>query len=369
MFWRIKALIIKELLVILNDKQGRIFLVFTPIFQLFIFAFAATLDVKNVPIAFQNRDSGQASFELIQRFRGAPTFRKNFYVQNPDDLVHVIDTQKAVMVLQFDEQFSRNFFAGKPAVVQLNLDGRKSNTSQIVLGYALQIIQKFNEDYAKQESLPPLSSKIVPYNWFNPNLIYYWFNVPNLCGVLTMLITIILTSLSVARERELGTFDQMLVTPLRPLEILIGKTLPAMLISLFEASIIICAAIFFFQIPFTGSILLLYLSLIVFIFSIVGVGLFISSLAKTQQQGLLGSFVFLAPSILISGYATPIENMPKLLQIIDRANPLSYFLVIVKGIFLKDMPAYLVFSNTWPMAVIGLFTFCGAGWFFSRRLE
>lgn len=366
---RIKALIIKELLTVWRDRKSRFFLIFPPLFQLFVFAFAATLDVKNVPIAFLNRDNGKASFELIQRFRGALVFKKNFFVNNLEQIANVIDTQKAVMVIQFDEQFSRNLLAGKPAPIALTLDGRKSNTAQVVLGYAQQIIQLFNVEFAKENGLPPPSSMLVPRDWFNPNLLYYWFNVPNLFGVLTMLVTIIITSLSVARERELGTFDQMLVSPLRPLEILLGKTLPALLISLVEATVILAIAIFFFQIPFTGSATLLYLSLIVFISSIVGIGLFISSLASTQQQAVLGSFVFLSPALLLSGYATPIENMPRWLQIIDLVNPLRYFLVVVKGIFLKDMPAHLVWENTWPMAVIGLFTYCGAGLFFSRRLE
>jgi drug efflux transport system permease protein len=369
MFGRIKALIIKEILTVWRDRKSRFFLLFPPIFQLFVFAFAATLDVKNVPIAFLNRDNGKASFELIQRFRGSPTFRKNFHIETFEQMANVIDTQKAVMVIQFDEQFSRNLYANQPAQLQLILDGRKSNTAQVVLGYAQQIIQRFNQDFAALQGLPHSSSRLVPRYWFNPNLLYSWFNVPNLCGVLTMIVCIIITSLSVARERELGTFDQMLVSPLRPLEILLGKTLPALIISLAEASVILWIAIFFFRIPFTGSFFLLYFSLIVFIFSIVGVGLFLSSISMTQQQAVLGSFIFLSPALLLSGYATPIENMPQWLQYIDIANPLRYFLVIVKGLFLKEMPADLVLANTWPMFLIGLFTYCGAGWFFSRRLE
>ncbi len=367
---RIFALIIKELQTVLRDPKSRFFLIFPPFFQLFVFAFAATLDVKNVPIAFLNRDSGKPSFELIQRFRGSPTFKKNFNIGSVSEIKEVIDTQKAVMVIHIDELFSRNLQSGKPAEVQLIIDGRKSNTGQIVLGYATQIIDQFSLDFAKENGiLQNIRSKIVPRNWFNPNLLYYWFNVPNLCGVLTMLVTMIITSLSVARERELGTFDQMLVSPLRPFEILIGKTVPAFIISLSEAAVIILVAIYIFQIPFTGSLLLLYLSLIVFVASIVGVGLFLSSLAKTQQQAVLGTFIFMSPALLLSGYATPVENMPKWLQTIDLINPLKYFLVIVKGIFLKDMPAHIVFSNVWPMALIGLFTFFGAWLFFNRRLE
>lgn len=369
MFGRVYAIIIKEFLAVWRDKKSRAVLIIPPLVQLFVFAFAATLDVKNVSIAILNRDMGKASFELIQRFKGAPTFNHVRYLEGVKEIAPVIDQQKAVMVIHIDEQFSRNLYAGKQAALQLILDGRKSNTAQIVQGYALNLIDQFSRDFAHDQGFPVQPTLLIGRNWYNPNLLYYWFNVPNLCGVLTMLVSLIVTALSVARERELGTFDQLLVSPVQPFEILLGKTIPAILISLVEGTIIILAAIFFFQIPFTGSLLLLYFSLFVFICSIVGVGLFLSALCKTQQQAILGSFIFISPAVLLSGYATPIENMPPWLQTFDLINPLRYFLVIVKGIFLKDMPAHLVWANTWPMALIAAFTLTGADWFFRRRLE
>ena len=184
-----------------------------------------------------------------------------------------------------------------------------------------------------------------------------------------MLIALTVTGLSVARERELGTFDQLLVSPLRPIEILIGKTVPGIIIGLFEGSIIIFAAIWIFHIPFAGSFLLLYLSMFVFVLSIIGVGLFISSLSNTQQQAILGAFVFMTPAVTFSGYATPIENMPEWLQQATVINPVRYYLVIAKGLFLKDMPASIVFENIWPMAIIAFVNLVAATWFFRRRLE
>ncbi|CCB85116.1 MULTISPECIES: ABC transporter permease [Parachlamydia] len=369
MFGRIHALIIKEILMVWRDKKSRAVLIVPPLFQLFIFAFAATLDVKNVSIGILNRDSGKPAFELVQRFKGAPTFKKIHYLGSVEEITRVIDLQEVMMVLHIDDQFSRNLYAGKEAPVQLIFDGRKSNTTQIVQGYALNIIDQFSREFSHDQGFHVQPTVLVTRNWYNPNLLYYWFNIPNLCGVLTMVVTVILTALSVAREREMGTFDQLLVSPAQPFEILIGKMLPAIIISVCEGSVIIALAVFFFQIPFTGSLLLLYFSLLVFVSSVVGVGLFVSSLCQTQQQAVLGSFVFMSPAILLSGYATPIENMPGWLQTIDLANPLSYFLVVVKGIFLKDMPAYLVFQNTWPMAIIAVFTLSGADWFFRKRLE
>jgi len=362
MLKRIYALIIKELLSVWRDKKSRMVLIFPPLTQLLLFAMAATLDVTNASVVVFNRDAGKASFELIQRIKGAPAFHNLSYVNTQDELQYAMDTQKALAAISIDEQFSRDYYAGKSAKVQLVLDGRKSNSAQIVQGY----IGKIVADFAKEGSLEKI--ELVERNWFNPNLLYYWFNVPNLCGVLTMLICFLVTALSVSREKELGTFDQLLVSPLSPLEILIGKSIPAIFISLIEGSIIIAAGVFIFRVPFQGSLLTLYASLLVFICSIVGVGLFTSSIAKTQQQAILGSFLFISPALLLSGYATPVENMPEWLQTINVINPLRYFLVVVRGVFLKNMPASVVFDYTWPVAIIAIFTFSGAYLFFRKRI-
>lgn len=369
MWGRIRALIIKECLSIWRDKKSRMVLIVPPIIQLFVFSFAVTLDVKDVPIGILNRDSGRPSFELIERLRGSPTFTKIITVHNNQEISQVIDSEQAIVVFQFDEQFSRNLESGNPAKVQAILDGRRSNSAQIVQGYVSRIIDEFNREFVARAGLPIQNTILMTYNWYNPNLLYTWFTVPNLVGILSMLIGLIVTSLSVARERELGTFDQLLVSPLQPHEILLGKTLPAILIGMAEGSIIAFAAIVFFGVPFTGSLWLLYGSLLVFITSVVGVGLFISALSSTQQQAILGVFVFMPPAVMLSGFATPVENMPSWLQTLTLANPLRHFLVIVKGVFLKAMPASIAFSHIWPMAIIAAVTLALASWFFRSRLE
>lgn len=207
MLQRILTLIYKELLAVWRDKKSRAVLIFPPLLQLVIFSLAGTLDVKNVPIGILNRDQGAESFELLQRFQGSPTFNHILYLESVKDIAPVIDNQQAMMVLHIDEQFSRNLRAEKGADIQLILDGRKSNTAQIVQGYAIRIINQFNRDFATRVNIPQQNTEIFPRNWFNPNLLYYWFNVPNLSGILTMLIGLTVTALSVARERELGTFD------------------------------------------------------------------------------------------------------------------------------------------------------------------
>jgi ABC-2 type transport system permease protein len=184
-----------------------------------------------------------------------------------------------------------------------------------------------------------------------------------------MLVALIVTALSVARERELGTFDQLLVSPAKPFEILLGKAIPAVIIGLMEGSLIVAAGVFIFQVPFVGSLMWLYISMFVFLCSIVGVGLFISSLCQTQQQAVLGSFLFMSPAVLLSGFATPVENMPVWLQPVSAIIPLKYYLIIAKGIFLKDIPVDIILYNIWPMVVIAVGTLSGAGWFFKHRLE
>lgn len=369
MLHRIMALIIKEALAVLKDPKARIVLIVPPIIQLFIFAWAATLDVKNVPIGIVNRDNGEKAFELLQRFHGSPTFTKIVYLDAVPEITPFIDNQNGVMVVSIDEQFSRNIDKQQAGTIQLILDGRRSNTAQIVAGYALQIIDQFNHDISPRVGVTPQTTQIFPRYWYNPNLLYYWYNVPCLVGIITMLVGLTVTALSVAREREMGTFDQLLVSPLSPLEILIGKAVPAIVIGLAEGTIILLAGIFIFEIPFTGHLGLLYIALFVFVCAIVGVGLFISSLCATQQQAILGTFVFMSPAVLLSGFATPIENMPTWLQYFTYANPLRYMLVISKGCFLKAMPTDIVLANTWQMVVIAAFTLAGATWFFKSRLE
>jgi len=369
MWKRISSLIWKELLAVLRDKKSQIAIFFPPLFQLLIFAFAATLDVKNVPIGILNRDSGEKAFELVQRFHGAPTFKHITYLRGVEDIAPYIDNQKGVMVVSIDEQFSRNLDAKKPAEIQLILDGRKSNTAQIVAGYVSTIINQFNQDISPHIKLGDQNVKLVPRNWFNPNLIYLWYNIPSLVATLSMLTCLVVTTQSVARERELGTFDQLLVSPLIPIEILIGKIIPGVVIGMIEGTIMMLIGIFILGVPFTGSIIPFFISLFVFVSSISGVGLFISSLSATQQQAMLGTFIFMMPSVMLSGFATPIENMPAWLQPITYVMPLRYMLIISKGIFLKAMPARIVFNNVWPMIIISIFTLVGAGFYFRRRLE
>ena len=255
-----------------------------------------------------------------------------------------------------------------PPILQLVLF---SFASQIVNAYLGQILASanisINSAGQRNQGTPP--SEIVPSNAFNPNLEYMWFVLPSLIAMISAITTLSVTAQSVARERELGTFDQLMVTPLRVHEILIGKSIPPFLVGLLNSTIFIVAAVFVFEVPLRGSLVLLYGAIIFYLLSVIGVGLFISSLSKTQQQAFLGTFIFITPAVLLSGYASPIDNIPFWLERISLANPVRHFIVIVQGVFLKAMPLMEVLANTVPLIIISIFTLSAAAWLFRHRME
>jgi ABC-2 type transport system permease protein len=364
---RIKSLIVKELLALLRDKKSRSVLIFPVFVQLFLFSFAATQEAKNLTLGVLNLDRGAAGFELIHRFTAASIFSRVIVFQSPAQATEAINDQKVNAVLWLPEDFSRNVADHAKAMASLILDGRKTNTAQIVQGYASRILTSYKSQYLGEADSEPAAIEVR--NWFNPNLDFLWYTVPSLVCILTTLITMLVTGLSVARERELGTFDQLLVSPLRPIEILAGKAIPALLVVTIEGGFIILIGVFILHIPFNGSLALLYGALVVYLCSIIGIGLFISSLAMTQQQAVLGTFIFITPAIMLSGFASPIDNMPEWLQTLTLANPVRYFQVIIRGIFLKDMTPSMVWSELWPLIVISVVTLSAATWLFKHRME
>ncbi len=356
MFERIRHLIVKEMLAVWRDPKSRAILVVPPIIQMLIFTFAATQEVKNVPIAVLNDDMGVYARDLVERVEGSPNFSRVLRLGSDAEVAPAIDSRRAIMVVHVGLDFSRRIAAGLPAKVQLILDGRRSNAAQIVAGYAGEIVARYGAELAASRRGPPAASEVVSRVWFNPNLDSKWSTVPALVAILSTLLGLMITGLSVARERELGTFDQLLVSPLSPSEILIGKSVPALLIGLVEASGMVLVGVFVIGVPFRGSIALLYLSMVVYLAALIGVGLFISSLARTQQQAILYAFMFMVPAVLLSGFATPIENMPEWLQTLTMANPIRHFMVILKGLFLKNLGAVEVYRGLVPLLLIAAVT-------------
>ncbi|MFZ1548799.1 MAG: ABC transporter permease [Candidatus Nitrotoga sp.] len=351
----------------LRDPKSRFVLIVPPIMQLFVFSFAATLDVKNVDIAVYDRDAGKWSHELVERIGAARFVHRLLPVQSPAEIKRMIEKREVIAVINIPEYFSRDIDAGRVGKAQVILDGRRANAGQVVLGYLNSIASELS---AELTAGPRLTNESAVVNhWFNPNLIYRWFVVPSIGGILVTFITLLVTALSIARERELGTFDQLLVSPCTPFEIIVSKMAPALLINTVLGSFMVAAGIFLFGIPFTGNFVLLLISMVLFILSLVGIGLMISSVCATQQQAILGTFAIGVPAVLMSGFATPVENMPIVLQWLAQAIPLKHYLIILQGSFLKALPPSEVLANAWPMAVIALVTLAAATLFVRGKLQ
>lgn len=366
MFRRILALIKKEFLAIWKDPKSRGLILIPPLLQLFIFANALTLEIRNIDMAVLDRSNTVESRELISRFEHSKWFRDVNLVQNEKEIKHLLETQKIQIGMEIANDFSKNIYAKRPAYVQIIVDGRQTNTASIANGYANQIISAYSNEIAP---IKGANINLVVRNWFNPNIEYRWFLLVSLITMLALMISILLTAMSIARERELGTFDQLIVSPLTSFEILVGKTIPPLVISIILTCFMTFMAVHAFKIPFSGSLALFLLSTIISLLSIVGVGLFISSLCKTQQQAVLGVFTFQMPAVLLSGFVSPVEDMPMILQKIDMLNPIKYFMTLSKGIFLKGMEPMDVLNNIIPLILIAVLTLSLAGWTFKRKLD
>ncbi len=374
MLHRLWTLIIKELQSLLRDPQTRSILVLPVILQVSLFPFAATLDVTNATIAIYSEDNGPRAIELTQRFAKAKSFSHVLMLHSPQDVAPTLDNQRALLILRFPPQFSRDIASGNSTSIQLILDGRRSNSAQIAANDVQHIVRDYQ--LALLAARPVQSSaahnqnnsELVVRHWYNPNLDYKWFVVPSLIAMIATIGVLIVTALSVAREREQGTLEQLLVSPLSTSQIFIGKAVPALIVATFQATIVLLAGILIFHIPFAGSLLLFYTTMLIYGLSLVGFGLLISSLCATQQQAFIGVFVFLMPAILLSGYVSPVENMPIWLQHITWINPIRHFTDITKQIYLKDADFSIIWGSLWPLFIITLTTGSAAYAIFRRNI-
>lgn len=369
MLGRILALTVKELLALLKDKRSRFVVIIPPLIQLLVFGYAASFDLNHIPYAVYDRDGGYAARDLIARLEGAPSFGLAQRIQRQEEIADLIDAREVLLVVQIPPRFTADLVSGRTAPVQILIDGRNSNSAQIAQNYLGRILTDFDQAWLTAHGRQGMPVSLVTRAWYNPNLESRWFFVSGLVGLLTLVVTMMVTALSVAREREQGTFDQLLVTPLRPVEILIGKSMPGLLIGVLEASLVVTVAVFWFKVPLVGDLRILYAGILLFVFAAVGVGLMISSLAATLQQALLGAFLFLVPAVILSGFATPIDNMPPAVQTLTLIDPLRYYLVILRSVFLEGAGLALLIDQMWPLGLIALATLAAAGWLFRHRMS
>jgi len=361
MIARIFTLIRKEMQVLFRHPQSRRLLIVPVLIQTAVFPLAATLEVKHATIGVFNEDGGAPSVELVQRLAGAPAFANVHMLHSEAQVQQAIDGKNVLIAVRIAPDFSRKLLRGEEAPLLVTLDGRRSNSAQVAFGYVNEIV----EGYAAEKN--PARARLAVRSLYNPNLEYTWFILPCLVAIISTVGCMMISGLSLAREREEGTFEQLLVSPLTIGQILVGKAVPAVLVAMAQACVIASVAVWIYGVPFTGSVAALLVSVFCFALALVGCGLFISSLCATQQQAFIGVFCFMVPATILSGYMSPIENMPAVLRVIAHMDPLSYLIVAVKGVFLKGYGMTDVWPRLWPLLLMAAATASAAYAMFSRR--
>ncbi|HEY0332244.1 MAG TPA: ABC transporter permease [Stenotrophomonas sp.] len=364
-FSQIAFLCRKEILALVKEPMSRVILFAPALLQTLLFGYGASYDLKHAPYAVLDLSGGQASTELIARLDGTGVFERTANLTTTAQIATVIDAGQALMVLTFPSDFEQRLAAGEPAPVQLILDGRNSSTAGSAAGYMGAIVAAYNQSLGATGP----GIQVVRRAWYNPNLESRWQLMPAMIAALSMLQTLLIAALSVAREREQGTFDQLLVTPMTPMQLLIGKAIPSVMIGLIQSTIILLIIRFWFQIPMNGSVALLYLGLVTFTVAAVGMGLSISALSVSMQQAMLYTFLLIMPLMLLSGLLTPVRNMPQVLQIATYLNPLRFGIDLVRRVYLEGAGMHEIGHDFIPMLAMAAVTLPLAAWLFRNRLS
>ncbi len=373
MSWlRIRELVRKEFIQLLRDKRYRVLLFVAPLIQMLVFGYVVNYDIRNIRVALIDHSQTRESHRLVDNFTGSGIFHITYNLTNDRQMEEILLQGKVDMGIKISPDFASLIRKGETASVQIIADGSMSNMASMRIAYTSTVLDRFNREtirelYPQHMSYGKIDARIR--TWYNPNLDSQYFFVPGIVAFLVMLTSLLLTSIAIIREKEAGTMEQLIVTPLKAYEFITGKTIPYIIIALIQMSAIIMVAIFWFEIPLIGSIFLLFFAACLFLMSTLGIGLFISTISATQQQAMMTTFFFIMPFLMLSGFIFPIANMPQIVQWITYLNPLSYFLVIIRGIFLKGIGLDILWQQYLSLAVIGLFVFTGAIARFKKRLD
>lgn len=372
MFERIKQMLIKEFIQIFRDPRMRTMIFMPPLIQLVVFGYAARTDIHHIALAVYDLDNSVSSRELAARFQRSGYFDILEYVKEEKRARDLFDYSEAQVILRMNKGFEETMLSGKTAPVQLLVDGTDSNTAGIVMNYSGKIIQQYSDDILKSRfaKIPlavrqPGTVELQSRAWFNENLESRNFYIPGVVAMLIMVVTLTLTSMSVVREKEIGTMEQIMVTPITPLEFILGKTVPFAIIGYVDMLLVVLLARFWFDVPIRGSVPLMFLGTSLYLMSILGVGLLISTISSTQQQALLSTFFFFQPAIMLSGFIFPIANMPEVVQWVTFLDPLRYFMVIIRGVFLKGVGIDILWPELCALAALGTAVL----WLASNRLK
>jgi ABC-2 type transport system permease protein len=360
----IAAMLKKEFLATLKDPASRVLLVVPCLVQGFLFGYAATYNLTEVPYALYDESKSVYSRSYVAHLEGSGIFKRVRTLSGSGQMAEPIDSGEAMAVVHISQDFADCISRGEPGTVQLITDGRNSVTSGLAQSYAASMAAAYSQELSGREPLLSIKTR----TWYNPNEITQWMFLPSLIPMLAITQVLLLSGLSVARERENGTFDQLLVTPLHPMEILVGKAVPPICIGLFQASLMLLIALFWFQVPFSGSLVLLYMFILLFLVSCVGIGLTISALSATMQQVMVYNFATMMPMILLSGLATPVRNMPNWLQYFTYVNPFRFAIDAIRRIDLEGAPFSAIWFDCVPLIVVACITMPLAAWMFRHKL-
>jgi len=373
MSWlRIREMVRKEFIQLFRDKKNRLVLFMAPIIQLLIFGYVVNYDIRDIRVVLADQAMTRESRLLIDGFTAGGIFRITDLPANDREMETLLLAGKADMAIKIPPDFSDRIRRGDTAPVQIIADGSMSNMASVRLAYTSLVLDRFNsamvkELFGRELRYGKIDARIR--TWYNPNLDSQHFFVPGIVAFVVMLISLLLTSIAIIREREAGTMEQLIVTPLKPVEMIIGKTIPYTIISIGQMVLVTVLAIVWFEIPLEGSIAALFLATCLFLLSTLGVGLFISTISRTQQQAVMTTFFVILPFFMLSGFVFPIVNMPVVVQWLTYLNPLRYFLVIIRGIFLKGVGMGILWPHYAALAVLGSVVFAGAVWRFRKRLD
>ena len=368
MWERIREIVTKEFRQVLRDPRMRTILIVPPIVQTIVFGFAVNLDVEKVRLGWLDLDHTRESRELLHRFTASPYFDLVRVVNSQEEAESLIERGQVQAIARINAGFAEDVSRGNQTGVQVLIDGANSNTAGIIANYAASVIAVHNQQLLRELQLRKLvgPSRAGPIRlsvpgvrtetrvWFNPELKSRNYFVPGVIVNIITIVTLMLTALAIVREKEIGTMEQIMVTPIRPIELMMGKTIPFALAGLLDIFLITTVALVVFGIPLRGSLLFLLVSAVAFLLTTLGAGLFLSTVSHTQQQAMMGSFFFFMPAFMLSGFAFPIRNMPEPVQWITYVNPLRYFMEIVRGVFLKGTGIETLWPQLLAMAAFGV---------------
>jgi len=372
MWERIQHMLVKEFIQVFRDVRMRLVIFVVPVFQLIIFGYAVTTDVAHVATAVYDLDNTTSSRELVSQFTGSGYFDVVEYVSDERQVEDLLDRGKVSAILRMDRGFEGDLRAGRTAQLQILVDGTDSNTAGIVLAYSARIARRFSDHVLLQRAERQWGAVRLPGQvnfqtraWFNPNLESRNFYVPGVIAFIVTITTLLLTSMAVVREKEIGTMEQIIVTPITSLEFILGKTVPFALISIVDVIVVTVVGVLWFDVPVRGSLFLLFLGVVLYLLTTLGIGLLISTVSQTQQQAMMTTFFFNIPAMLLSGLMFPIANMPEAVQVLTYLNPFRYILVIIRGIFLKGVGIGILWPQMLALAVMGVATL----WLASSRFR